>query len=136
MNVRSWVLPGWMASWRFLHGREPLDDEMATAYTQSLYTGDPRNAQVAVNHVHAMTTVPTTLVADLANTHVPLLVMHGSDDVLVPADNGRKTAALAGGRLAELAGAGHMFFNDAIWHTIERALQQHFTNNTIERAKP
>jgi len=54
-------LKGWLSAWKFLNGSVPFDEEQAVNYTRSLYYGDPRNAQVATNHVHAMTTIPAGL---------------------------------------------------------------------------
>ena len=112
-------LDGWLRIWRSLNGRVPFDRERAVAYTQSLYRGDPRNARVAVNHVHAMTTVPVRLVTDLTALRRPLLALHGTEDVLVPPDNGAVTARLAPlGRFVGLDGSGHMFFDGRTWNLI------------------
>lgn len=116
-------LPGWLRSWRFLNGRRPFDEAAAVAYTRRLYEGDPRNAEVAEHHVHAMTTVPADLVRRLRTERTPFLVIHGTDDPLVPLDHGRATARLAPeARLVELDGAGHMFFDDAVWDEIGGAI--------------
>lgn len=119
-------LPGWLRSWRFLNGRRPFDEAEAVRYTRALYKGDPRNAQVAEHHVHAMSTVPLELVSELeASTH-PLLVIHGTDDPLVPIDHGEALARLvSGSRLVRLEGAGHMFFHATIWEEIADAVLEH-----------
>jgi len=120
-------LPGWLETWAFLNGDRPFDREKATDYTRSLYAGDPRNAQVATNHVHAMQTVPETLVDRLPGSRVPLLVLHGRRDPLVPIDNGEATARLAGaGAFRALDGAGHMFFDRDVWEEITSSLLMHF----------
>ena len=92
-------LPGWMESWRFLNGSRPFDERAAARYTQALYVGDPRNAQVAVNHVHAMSTVPETLAEDLTRVRCPVQVIHGTEDPL--------------------------FFSEAAWHEILAAVIAH-----------
>jgi len=44
----------------------------------------------------------------LAKLRLPALVIHGADDPLVPAENGRRTAAaIPGARLLEVEGMGH-----------------------------
>jgi pimeloyl-ACP methyl ester carboxylesterase len=44
----------------------------------------------------------------LKGVHVPTLVIHGADDVLVPIENGRRVAAaVPGARFLELEGMGH-----------------------------
>ncbi len=109
-------LQGWLAIWRFLNASRPFSAGLATAYTRALYTGDPRNAQVAVNHVHAMTTLPRDLPERLAGIQAPLLVVHGGEDPLAPPDNGAALNRLTpGSRLHMLDRAGHMFFSEQTW---------------------
>ena len=123
-------LPGWLASWRFLNGSRPFDDEFAIRYTRLLYVGDPRNAQLAANHIYAMSTVPNSLVKELKKVVDPLLVIHGPEDHLVPLDNGEATARLVpNSKMNRLQGAGHMFFNRETWDEIGRSLIVH-TNKT------
>jgi len=119
-------LPGWLATWRFLNGTRPFDEERAICYTRALYASDPRNARVATNHVHAMSTVPDSLAEDLRHMRQGLLVIHGTGDPLVPLDNGEATTRLApNSRMIRLAGAGHMFFNRDTWDEIRRQLISH-----------
>jgi pimeloyl-ACP methyl ester carboxylesterase len=119
-------MPGWLASWRFLNGRVKFDERMAVEYTRSLYIGDPRNAQVATNHVNAMNTVEPELVDKLRNISCPFLVIHGTEDPLVPIDNGEATSRLVpGSHFIRLEGAGHMFFNIDIWADIGKYLVTH-----------
>jgi pimeloyl-ACP methyl ester carboxylesterase len=109
-------LPGWMRSWRLLHGSCPLDEEMAVRYTQELYTRDARDASVAQQHIAAMATVPAELADDLKRVTAPSLVLHGTEDPLVPIDHGAAVARLIPGcRFRPLSGAGHMFFHDDLW---------------------
>ena len=123
-------LPGWLESWRFLNGSLPFDERSATAYTRALYEGDPRNAQVAVHHVHAMSTVPSTLAQSLPQIRLPTLVLHGTEDPLVPIDHGRATARLVpGSTFGALPGAGHMFFDTTAWHEIGEWIEGHLSKN-------
>lgn len=119
-------LQGWLSTWQFLNGDRDFDPNLAEAYTRELYTGDARNAQVAVNHVHAMTTVPSNLPERLASISAPFLVVHGSKDMLVPIDNGRALSRLANNSTFHaLDGAGHMFFLDETWDEIGEVLVAH-----------
>lgn len=112
-------LSGWMRSWRLLNGSRAFDEEAAVRYTRALYDGDPRNIQAAVNHIHAMHTVPSSLAVNLARVSCPFLVLHGSEDPLCPLDNGEASARLvAGSTMHVLQGAGHMFFNRESWDEI------------------
>jgi pimeloyl-ACP methyl ester carboxylesterase len=118
-------LPGWLASWRFLNGSRPFDEQAAIAYTRHLYEGDPRNAQIAAHHIHAMSTLPH-LDQSLPRERCPFLVLHGTEDPLMPASAGKASAHLVqGSRLHQLSGAGHMFFNDESWREITEQLLQH-----------
>ncbi len=123
-------LNGWLSTWKFLNGSVDFDKEQAVTYTRSLYRGDPRNARVAVNHVHAMTTIPANLVKDLAETHCPFLVLHGTEDPLVPCDNGEVTARLVpDSRFTGLEEAGHMFFNQRLWLNIRGHVLEHLNKH-------
>ena len=119
-------LPGWMRSWRLLHGSQPLDEKMAEEYTRSLYTRDERDASVAEGHIAAMTTVPESHAADLSHVTTPCLVIHGTQDPLVPVDHGQALGRLIPGcRLQFLDGAGHMFFNRGLWAQLAEAILRH-----------
>ena len=116
-------LPGWLESWRFLNGERPFDEEFAIRYTRSLYVGDSRNAQVAANHIHAMGTLPKSLAKELKDVRRPFMVIHGTDDPLVPLDHGEATARLvANSTVVRLQGAGHMFFDRDTWSDIGNSL--------------
>ncbi len=124
-------LPGWLASWQYLNGKRAFDEDLATAYTRSLYVGDPRNTQVATNHVHAMSTVPNELVDRLRTVRCPFLVIHGTEDLLVPVDNGEATARLvSASKFARLERAGHMFFSWDTWTEIQNRLVAHTRYST------
>lgn len=119
-------LPAWLETWRFLNAQRPFDADMATRYTRHLYDGHPRNARVAVNHVQAMTTVPDSLVNELPQVRCPFLVIHGTDDPLVPLDNGEASARLVPkSDIVRLQGAGHMFFDWNTWQEIGKHLTSH-----------
>ena len=124
-------LPGWLKSWKFLNGSRPFDYGMAEQYTQSLYSTSFENWRVADNHIHAMTTLPKQLADDLTRLlSCPLLVLHGSEDPLVPPNNGIATAKLVEhAKLHLLAGAGHMFFHDSIWSEIFREIDLHLRSS-------
>ncbi len=113
-------LPTWLATWQFMHGDREMEIDLATKYTQALHEGDIRNRQVAVNHIHAMTTVPSDLPERLAKVSKKMLIIHGFEDRLVPLDNGQALARLTPtADLHILTGAGHMFFSQDIWNEIE-----------------
>jgi pimeloyl-ACP methyl ester carboxylesterase len=122
-------LPGWMRSWHLLHGHRPLDEGMAARYTRELYVRDARDAAVAERHVAAMRTVPESLADDLSRVDVPALVIHGTEDPLVPADHGQAVARLTPGcRLRLLPGVGHMFLHPELWSELAVYVVDHMVS--------
>ena len=127
-------LEGWLTSWKYLNGKRPLDSRLATDYTAALYSGDKRNAEVAVNHIHAMTTLPVDLPQRLKNINLPFEVIHGSEDMLVPVDNGRALHRLITGSTFHcLEGAGHMFFTPETWAEIADRIENMVMNSLATR---
>jgi pimeloyl-ACP methyl ester carboxylesterase len=60
----------------------------------------------------------------LNDVKVPTLVIHGTDDVLVPVDNGRRVAAaVPGARLIEFEGMGHDL-PERVWPRVVDAIQE------------
>lgn len=58
--------------------------------------------------------------ARLGEISVPTLVLHGSDDLVVPVGNGMVLAAtIPGARLQIFEGGGHLFFHEAPRRTAE-----------------
>ena len=72
--------------------------------------------------------------AALASIKVPVLVIHGTDDPLVPAEGGKETAAaIPGARLILIEGMGHDLPHGGAWPQIVDAIAVHTrkaTNNT------
>jgi pimeloyl-ACP methyl ester carboxylesterase len=123
-------LPGWMRSWHLLHGHVPLDEAMATRYTRELYVRDARDAAVAERHVAAMRTVPASFASDLTRVATPGLVIHGTEDPLVPVDHGAALARLIPGcRLRLIPGAGHMFLHPDLWSELATQILEHVSSS-------
>jgi pimeloyl-ACP methyl ester carboxylesterase len=60
----------------------------------------------------------------LSRLTMPVLVIHGTDDVLVPVENGRKVAnAIPGARLVEFEQMGHNL-PERVWPHILDAIAQ------------
>ena len=60
--------------------------------------------------------------AALAEVHIPTVVIHGTDDPLVPVENGRKMAdVVPGAELVEIDGMGHDLPAGA-WRTVADAI--------------
>jgi pimeloyl-ACP methyl ester carboxylesterase len=61
----------------------------------------------------------------LVNVHVPALVMHGTDDVVIPFENARLLARqIPGARLRPFDGCGHLFFHERPEETV-RVITEH-----------
>jgi len=60
----------------------------------------------------------------LSKVRVPTLVVHGTDDVLVPVENGRSVAAaVPGARLLEIEGMGHNL-PERVWPRVMDAIEE------------
>jgi pimeloyl-ACP methyl ester carboxylesterase len=60
----------------------------------------------------------------LTRVRVPTLVIHGTDDVLVPVENGRSVAAaVPGARLLEFDGMGHNL-PERVWSEVVYAIEE------------
>ena len=72
--------------------------------------------------------------AALASIKIPVLVIHGTDDPLVPVEGGKETAAaIPGARLILIEGMGHDLPHGGAWPQIVEAIAGHtrqVTNNT------
>jgi pimeloyl-ACP methyl ester carboxylesterase len=66
----------------------------------------------------------------LRSLRLPVLVIHGKDDILVPLDNGRKVAAaIRGARLIEIEGMGHDL-PKRVWAQVAEALSEVASQNS------
>jgi pimeloyl-ACP methyl ester carboxylesterase len=95
--------------WRVLVGPcAPFDE----AYWHDVVTRSHARArcpQTAGNHLAALDRTPS-LLDRLGSLRVPTLVVHGTDDHVLPIEHGRAlAAAIPGARLVEVPGLGHTF---------------------------
>jgi pimeloyl-ACP methyl ester carboxylesterase len=117
-------LPGYMKVWRFLNGDCSFDEQMARQYTEELYRRNPKTLP-ADHHVAAIAVAPDRTFA-LRRLNIPSIVIHGDHDPLVPSQGGQMTAeAIPNAKLTLVEGAGHMFFNKAVWRRIQTAILEH-----------
>ncbi|MBU0456215.1 MAG: alpha/beta fold hydrolase [Pseudomonadota bacterium] len=103
--------PGWLQSWKLLHGDDwAFDETMAKSYTKAIYTRhEGGDLKPAWNHIAAGLTKPA-LIERLPNT---FLLIHGSKDILQPVDEIESLKNRFNVHI--IAGAGHVFFNKKIW---------------------
>jgi pimeloyl-ACP methyl ester carboxylesterase len=68
----------------------------------------------------------------LASVTVPTLVIHGTDDPVVPVEAGRDTAgAIPGARLMLIEGMGHDLPHGGAWPRIVEAIALHTLNSGV-----
>ena len=110
----------------------PMDEEwtrrnMAASYDRCFYPHGVGRQVIAIM-------AQNNRKAALASIKVPVLVIHGTDDPLVPVEGGKETAAaIPGARLILIEGMGHDLPHGGAWPQIVDAITAHTgkaTNNT------
>lgn len=104
--------PQWMHSWKLLNGTLEMDEVMARHYTRCIYERHAGDFHPAWNHMAAHNT------KEIVMDRLPkdLLLINGDEDVLSPAKEITKLKERF--KIEILSGAGHVFFNRAIWNSI------------------
>jgi pimeloyl-ACP methyl ester carboxylesterase len=101
---------------------DPFDEAMETrqverAYDRSYYPVGTGRQLVAILAAHSR-------VERLSRIKVPTLVIHGTEDVLVPVENGRRVAkAIPGARLIEFEHMGHNL-PERVWPQVLDAIEE------------
>ena len=101
---------------------DPFDEAMETrqverAYDRSYYPVGTGRQLVAILAAEGR-------LEKLSRVKVPTLVIHGTDDVLVPVDNGRSVAnAIPGARLLEVEHMGHNL-PERVWPQVFDAIEE------------
>jgi pimeloyl-ACP methyl ester carboxylesterase len=110
----------------------PMDEEwtrrnMAASYDRCFYPHGVGRQVIAIM-------AQNNRKAALAAIKVPVLVIHGTDDPLIPVEGGKETAtAIPGARLILIEGMGHDLPHGGAWPQIVDAIATHTqkaTNNT------
>lgn len=115
--------PAWMRTWTALHGELPIEDDRARSYTQEFYKHKHRRPGAARNHFSTFLTMPLSMPEDLKTVSLPVLVIHGEKDTLLPVEHAQKAHVLIpNSELKELKRAGHMFFNTQLWDSITQTI--------------
>lgn len=123
--------PAWMRTWTALHGELPIEDDRARSYTQEFYKRNTRRPGAARNHFATFLTMPLNLPENLKTISIPVLVIHGEKDTLIPVEHGQMAHALiAGSEFKELKRAGHMFFNTQLWDSITQTIVEFLNKHT------
>jgi len=112
-------LPIWLPRWKQMNGSVMFDVKMAEALTRGFYKRNAYDAMHCQNQMAADQTVPDDLIDNLKKIHSPILILHGTEDPLIPFAHGQKLAEMIpGAHFKALPKAGHMFFAETIWGTI------------------
>ena len=101
---------------------DPFDEGLETrqverAYDRSYYPSGTGRQLVAILAAESR-------LEKLSRLKVPTLVIHGTDDILVPVENGRRTAnAIPGARLLEFEHMGHNL-PERVWPQVLDAIEE------------
>ena len=105
----------------------PFDDRSATQFVERDFD---RSNSFASAANHFLLESGRKLRGRMADLRVPLLVIHGTAEPLVPIEHGEALArAVPGAKLVRLEGGGHEL-NEAYWPQIVDAIERHTRNNT------
>jgi pimeloyl-ACP methyl ester carboxylesterase len=101
---------------------DPFDEAMETRQVESAY--DRSYYPVGTGRQLVAILAAESRLEKLRRLKVPVLVIHGTDDVLVPVENGRMVAkAIPGARLLEFEQMGHNL-PERVWPQILNAIDQ------------
>ncbi|HEY2599214.1 MAG TPA: alpha/beta hydrolase [Candidatus Dormibacteraeota bacterium] len=101
---------------------DPFDEAMETRQVESAY--DRSYYPVGTGRQLVAVLAADSRLEKLSRLKVPVLVIHGTDDVLVPVENGRRVAdAIPGARLLEFEQMGHNL-PERVWPQIVDAIDQ------------
>ncbi len=111
--------PGFAAVWECLNGNIPVDESLARAYTQEMYTRSRYPVGAHEPHMRVMQQMAQTLKereAMFAKILLPTLIIHGAEDSLVPLERGGIALAevLPHATLEVVPEMGHMLFDRAL----------------------
>jgi pimeloyl-ACP methyl ester carboxylesterase len=105
-------------AWEVNVSQAMVEDE--NAYAAFLAIAEQRAVAVPVIMAQLQACVEHDTSARLQELEMPTLVIHGSDDLMLPVENGRQVASLIpGSKLEILDGVGHMFF----WERPDRSAE-------------
>ena len=127
---REGYIAAFMAAYRVLSGpNHPTDDAMTRRWATAHYERGLNPDGIARQMAAIMASGDRT--ARLQRLSVPVLVLHGSQDPLLPLEHGRATAeAVPGARLAIIEGMGHAI-PESLWPTIIDQIDRHVRQHPV-----
>lgn len=113
-------------TWRVLNGTAlPFDYEAARRHTQASYDR-ARDPAAAAQHDPAGRTMTADRLTPLSAITAPTLVIHGTNDPLLPLAHGEALAGLIpGARFQAIPGMGHGFFSPGLPQQIAALILEH-----------
>jgi len=104
-----------------LYSKEYVEAHLEELVEDETYSDYPTPSHALMNQSHAISTMDTY--THLPDLKVPVLVMTGDEDVLVPPENSEKIASqIPGSELVMISGCGHGFLKqkmeEAAWHVL------------------
>jgi pimeloyl-ACP methyl ester carboxylesterase len=119
-------IEGFLPIWRYLNGTIPLDEKMASTYTQDLLTRSSSQIHPGNNHELVMRQLEIEKCRGLFEIQTPTLIIHGMSDPLSLPRNARALAkAIPHAKLEIISGMGHMFFNQELESKIAHLIIEH-----------
>ena len=126
---RQGYIDAFVAAYRTLGGTSrPIDDAMTRRWAAAHHDRGLNPDGITRQLAAVMASGDRT--PRLRDVSVPTLVVHGSEDPLVPPEHGRATArAIPGARLAIIEGMGHAL-PESLWETVSDQIGSHIAQNT------
>lgn len=122
-------LPMWQKYYSYMHGCYRINLNRFKEFVKSSYIRNKRDLKTPWNHISAIRGFPDHHMEHLKTITTSCLVIHGSDDKMVPTDNGEKLAELIPtAKFVLLPNVGHHLFNKAIWDKIGKEILTFFLN--------
>ncbi|MEZ5315596.1 MAG: alpha/beta hydrolase [Chlamydiales bacterium] len=118
---------GFRTVWERLNGTAPLDEELARAYTEEMFTRSKYPLGANHHHVKVMQKIAETLKERreiFSSITLPTLIIHGEEDYLVLVERGGKALKekLPHAKWALIPKMGHMFFNYSIQELLSKGI--------------
>ena len=121
-------LPMWRKYFSYMHGCYRINKELFREFISSSYKRNKRDLMTPWNHISAIRGFPPHHMEHLKTITTPCLVLHGTEDKMIPPDNGQKLAELIPtAQFIELPGVGHHLFNKKIWYQIGKEILTFFS---------
>lgn len=121
----------WVKYFSYMHGCYRINLQRLQEFISNSYIRNQRDLMTPWNHISAIREFPDHHMEHLKTITTPCLILHGSDDKMIPTDNGEKLAEfIPTAKFVLLPGVGHHLFNKVIWNGISKDVLKFFKKNT------